>query len=76
MAKLQYAIKLTADPEGGYVVTCRDLPELITQGNDIDNALAEASDAMAEVFAAYSNMSKTLPAPSALLEGEYLVSPA
>jgi len=28
---LNYAVLLTPDKDGGYVVTCRDLPEVITQ---------------------------------------------
>jgi antitoxin HicB len=44
---------LTAADEGGYVVTCRDLPALVTQGED-EQALAQAADAMDEVFATYT----------------------
>ena len=30
---------LAEAPEGGFIVTCRDLPELITQGDNRDAAL-------------------------------------
>jgi antitoxin HicB len=43
-------------------VTCRDLPPLITQGDDLDDALHAASDGVAEVFAAY--LKKNIPFPA------------
>ena len=46
MNRFQYPVKLAAAEEGGYVVTCRDLPELITQGEDGQDALAQAADAI------------------------------
>ena len=36
MRQFTYPIKLTADrKDGGFVVTCRDLPEAITQGDSV-----------------------------------------
>ena len=32
MERFDYAVMLTPAKEGGFIVTCRDLPELITQG--------------------------------------------
>lgn len=41
-------VKLTPDKDdGGYVVTCRDLPEAITQGDTREEALSEAADCLA-----------------------------
>ena len=64
MDRFEYAVKLTPADEGGFVVTCRDLPQLITQGEDREHALSEAADAMDEVFAAYMQDGLLLPAPS------------
>ncbi len=45
MRQFTYAVKLTPDKDdGGYVVTCRDLPEAITQGDTMEDALSEAAD--------------------------------
>ena len=44
--RFTYAVLYTPAAERGYVVTCRDLPALITQGEDRQNALAQAIDAM------------------------------
>lgn len=73
MDLLQYPVRLTAD-RSGFVVTCRDLPALITQGDDEAQALREAADAMDEVIATYLKQDLELPAPSKARRGEYLVS--
>jgi antitoxin HicB len=75
MEYFQYAVLLKKDTSGGYVVTCRDLPQLITQGESIENALFEASDAMDEVFAAYMINNVKFPEPSPKKRGEYMVVP-
>lgn len=75
MERFEYAVKLAPADEGGFVVTCRDLPQLVTQGDDLEQALAEASDAMDEVFAAYMLGRLTLPPPSKARRRERMVSP-
>jgi antitoxin HicB len=75
MNRFQYPVKLAASEEGGYVVTCRDLPQLITQGDDKKDALEQAVDAMDEVFAAYMIEGIHFPEPSKANRREHLVSP-
>lgn len=74
MERFEYAISLKRD-KGGFVVTCRDLPQLITQGKNMADALVEATDAMDEVFAAYMKQKLAFPAPSKARRGEYLAAP-
>ncbi|MDA8364021.1 MAG: type II toxin-antitoxin system HicB family antitoxin [Gammaproteobacteria bacterium] len=76
MERFEYAVTLTRAKEGGYVVTCRDLPPLVTQGEDVSDALAEAADAMDEVFAAYMQNKLAFPAPSRARRGERWVAPS
>jgi antitoxin HicB len=65
MRQFTYAVKLTPDKDdGGYVVTCRDLPEAITQGDSIEEALAEAADCLEEAVAARIDDGRDIPAPS------------
>ena len=71
----EYPVLLTPADEGGYVVTCRDLPELVTQGESIDEALEQAADAMDEVFATYLTDGLDLPPPSRARRREHLVAP-
>ena len=75
MERFEYAVTLAPADEGGFVVTCRDLPQLVTQGEDRADALAEAADAMDEVFAAYMQGKCSFPPPSEVRHGEYRVSP-
>lgn len=75
MNRFQYPVMLTASDEGGYVVTCRDLPQLITQGEDKQDALDQASDAMDEVFATYMIEGIDFPEPSKAKRREHLVAP-
>jgi len=75
MERFEYPVKLTAAEEGGFVVSCRDLPQLVTQGDDQSHALSEAADAMDEVFAAYMHGGLRLPAPSRARKDEHRVSP-
>lgn len=75
MERFEYPVLLKAAKEGGFIVTCRDLPPLITQGEDKADALAQAADAMDEVFAAYMLEGLVFPTPSKARRGEHLVAP-
>lgn len=75
MELFDYAVLLKAAEEGGYIVTCRDLPSLITQGEDKADALVQAADAMDEVFATYMLEGLTFPTPSKMRRGEYSIAP-
>lgn len=75
MERFEFAVRLKAAEEGGFVVTCRDLPQLITQGDSLAHALTEAADAMDEVFAAYLINGMAFPQPTKAKAGEVLVSP-
>jgi antitoxin HicB len=45
MRSFVYPVGLARDPEDGYIVSCRDLPEVITQGDTREDALEAAKDA-------------------------------
>lgn len=75
MNRFQYPVLLAPAEEGGYVVTCRDLPQLITQGEDERDALQQASDAIDEVFAAYMIAGIDFPEPGKPRRHERLVAP-
>ena len=64
MRQVKYAVALTPDVDGGYVVTCRDLPMLITQGDGLAHALGEAVDALEEVVAFHFSEGIALPEAS------------
>lgn len=58
-----YKLPLVLDPqpEGGYVVTCPLLPELITEGDDIQDALQNANDALAAIIECYERVQNGNP---------------
>ena len=52
---------LEPQPEGGYTVTSPLLPELVTEGDTLDEALANVKDALLAVIEAYSDLERPLP---------------
>ncbi len=69
-----YPAMLTPEEEGGFVVTFRDLPEAITQGETIEDALAEAADCLEEAIALRIDDGLDIPEPSRRRKGEHLVA--
>lgn len=47
-------------PEGGYTVTCPILPELITEGDTIAEALENVSDALLAIVEACQDLQRPL----------------
>ena len=47
-------------PEGGYVVTCPLLPELITEGDTVQEALQNANGALAAIVEALKELKRPL----------------
>ena len=60
--------------ESGYVIACRDLPEINTQGEAIPEALANAADALDEAIAYRLRENLKLPSPSQPRRGERVVA--
>jgi len=60
---MNYKIPLivTPQPEGSYTVTSPLLPELITEGDSLDEALENVKDALAAVIELYQDMGRSLP---------------
>ncbi len=60
-----YPVTLTPDEaDGGFVVTFEDLPEAITQGETMAEALSEAADALEEAVAGRIRRGDPIPTPS------------
>jgi antitoxin HicB len=51
---------LSPQPEGGFVVTSPMVPELITEGETVAEALDNVRDALAAVVELYEDLGKTL----------------
>jgi antitoxin HicB len=64
-------------PEGGFTVTSPVLPELVTEGDTLDEAFANAQDALAAVLELYVDERRSLPAGVTLpTSGEVIWSDA
>jgi antitoxin HicB len=59
---LKVPLVLMAQPEGGYTVTSPLLPELVTEGDSVEDALDNVRDALASVVEAYHDLARPLPA--------------
>ena len=53
---------LQPQPEGGYTVTSPRLPELLTEGNSVEEALANVQDALHAVLEIYEDQGRPIPA--------------
>jgi antitoxin HicB len=60
-------------PEGGFTVTSPALPELVTEGDTLAEAFANAQDALAAVVELYADEGRELPAGVTLPEAGQVV---
>lgn len=59
---IKLPLVLEPQPEGGYTVTSPLLPELVTEGDSVEDALENVRDALAAVVEIYRERGKDLPA--------------
>jgi len=52
---------LTPQPEGGFTVTSPLLPELITEGDDLEELMENVRDALRTTLEIYEDLGKELP---------------
>jgi antitoxin HicB len=71
---LNFPALFEAQPEGGFTVTFRDVPEAITQGDSKEEALSEAAGALVTAMEFYFEEGRPVPAPSKARKGEEEVS--
>lgn len=64
---MDYAFRadIRPDPDGGYLVTFPDVPEAITQGDDLTDARRSAAEALGLALRGYLARGKPLPRPDA-----------
>jgi antitoxin HicB len=63
---LKLPLVFEPQPEGGFTVTSPLLPELITEGDSVEDALDNVRDALAAVIEIYQETGRALP-PSLIL---------
>ncbi|MCI0492330.1 MAG: type II toxin-antitoxin system HicB family antitoxin [Planctomycetes bacterium] len=67
---MQYKIPLVLapQPEGGYTVTSPLLPELVTEGDTVEEAIDNVKDALAAVIETYEDLGRSLPRNTRVLD--------
>jgi antitoxin HicB len=71
---MHYPAKFKPHAAGGFVVTFRDIPEAITQGDDEADVISMAEDALATALEFYFEDRRPVPPPSDMLEGERAIA--
>ena len=72
--RFTYPARLRPDSTGEFIVSFRDLPECLTSGATVPDALAEAADALEEAIAGRIDDAEAIPVPSARRSGEHHVA--
>jgi antitoxin HicB len=71
-----YPVILEPQAEGGFVVTFPDVPEAVTQGEDREEALLYAVDALETALSFYVDSRLPLPVASKAKRGQAVVHPS
>jgi len=69
----QYPAIFAAAEEGGFVITFPDIPEAITQGENVSDAIEQGADALEEAIIGRINTGDPLPLPSKPTRGQFLI---
>ena len=77
MAKYAYPAIFTPEPDGSYSIVFPDLKNCFTCGDNLEDGIEMAEDALALVLYGYETDGKEIPAPSvptdiALSEGDFV----
>lgn len=70
---MRFPAKFARAKEGGFVVTFPDIPEAITQGENIDDAMIHAADALESALDFYFEEGRRVPMPSRPKRGQRVV---
>ncbi len=70
---MRFPANLEHQEEGGYVVAFPDIPEAITQGEDVKDALKHAADALESALEFYFDVPRPVPSPSKPKRGQHVV---
>lgn len=68
-----YPVTIHEDENPGVAVTCDDLPELNSAGDDIADALREAVDGIESALSLYVDQRRAIPAASEPAPGQHVV---
>ena len=61
MSKIELTVILESQPEGGFTITCRELPELITECDSLSEMQTNVLDAFQAILELYAHKKRPLP---------------
>lgn len=67
--RYKLSLLLTEQPEGGFTITCRELPELITECDSLNEMMDTVIDAFHAVVGLYEHEQRPLPADIQIFDG-------
>lgn len=71
---MKFPVTLTQDKtDGSYVVTFRDIPEAISQGETLEEALVMATEALETAMEFYFEDKRAVPTPSKPNRGQHVI---
>lgn len=73
--RFTFPVTLAPEEGGGFVVGFPDLPEALTSGGDLDEALTMAEDCLCEAIAGRIDDGGEIPEPSAHEDGHAIALP-
>ncbi|MDR0780017.1 MAG: type II toxin-antitoxin system HicB family antitoxin [Pseudomonadales bacterium] len=71
--KYAYPVRLEPDEDGVYVASARDVPEALTEGATVVEAIQEMSAALGAALAGYIEQGRPVPVPSLPKPREHIV---
>ncbi len=75
MKAYDYRVLLEPDETGGYVVSCPSLPGCYSQGETVEDALANIKEAIELCLEDLQARNEEIPDPSGVLVGSVVVVP-
>jgi antitoxin HicB len=76
MHAFSYPARFAPAEEGGFIVTFRDFPYGVTEGDNHAEAMVQATDLLESLLAHYVHDGSDLPSPSKPRRNEVLISPS
>jgi len=74
MSVYDFKVILEPDPDGGYVISCPSLPGCYSQGDSVDEALANIREAIELVVEDLKARGEEIPDPSGVLVGSVVIT--
>lgn len=71
---LRYPVEIIEDTNGSFLVTCPDIPEMASVGEDIESALLEAQEGLVTALEFYFDDKRAIPFPSPPASGQYIIA--